>query len=368
MDQDINYVNQMKDRNFYFRYRPYSELSVKEVLYHEIFFASVEESDDPYEGFLFIQFAPQKNKWKNLLKYVWNGEFASENVDSVVCFLCDMGSITLQDLKSLDLCSQCKLNGRNLKYNIKMFRNAIDCYSFRKKYFACFSRDCCINLMWSHYADKHKGFCLIFRPDREKFRKDPFICFDKEVKKGCKKIFFEDVKYTSRARKVDGFALFPPDIMEYSLSGKKMAEAQNQVDDFFLEKMKCWDYEKESRLLLPAKVSGLENFSELPKEQRLFRYNAKYLAGIIFGYRMEDSQKKRIREIVRESQIRLTLQNGADKRAPIFMFFEQKMSTSKRQFAPRLLGADISGSFIDADVNNFEEIFARWLEEPFPSR
>lgn len=363
MDQDFNYVNQLKDRKFYFRYRPYSELSVKEVLYHEIFFASVEESDDPYEGFLFVRFEPNYDQWMKLLRYVWNQKFADTNADVFARFFCGKGLISLQDLKSLDFNSLCELKDNDCKSNIKMLRNAIDCYSFRKKYFACFSRDCCIDLMWSHYADKHKGFCLIFKPDVRRYSKDAYICFDKEIKKDCKEITFEDVKYTSEACEVNGFALFPPDIMGYD----KMAEAQEQLNRYFLEKTECWDYEEESRLLLSAKISG-KGVSELSKEQRLLHYDPKHLTGIIFGYRMEDYQRQRIREIVRQSQIRLTLQNGADKRAPIFMFFEQKMSNSKRQFAPRLLGADISGSFIGADVNNFEEIFAQWLEKPFSSR
>lgn len=223
MNQSTDFVNILNKNGFYFRYRPYSELSIKEMLYHEIFFASVEESDDPYEGFLFVRFEPIYDKWIKFLSYVWNEAFAKANADTVARFLCNQGSISLQDLKSLDFSSLCELSDKNDKHNVKMFRNAIDSYSFRKKYFACFSRNCGIDLMWSHYADKHKGFCLIFRPERKSFsgNENAFICFDKEIKKGCKEITFEDVKYTSEVCEVDGFALLPTDNMRDGSDEKK---------------------------------------------------------------------------------------------------------------------------------------------------
>lgn len=35
---------------FCYRYRPFNQLSIKELIYDEIYFASGEESNDPYEG------------------------------------------------------------------------------------------------------------------------------------------------------------------------------------------------------------------------------------------------------------------------------------------------------------------------------
>ena len=55
----------------YYRYRPMSELSIKELMYDEMFFASTEESNDPYEGKVFFKFEKSQEKWNRLLDVAW---------------------------------------------------------------------------------------------------------------------------------------------------------------------------------------------------------------------------------------------------------------------------------------------------------
>ena len=52
---------------FYYRYRSGSELSVKELIYDELYFASREECNDPYEGKTFATFSADKDLWNNLI-------------------------------------------------------------------------------------------------------------------------------------------------------------------------------------------------------------------------------------------------------------------------------------------------------------
>ena len=55
----------------YYRYRPASELSLKELLYNEIYFGSTSENNDPYDGKTFYYFGKEQDKWFRLLECAW---------------------------------------------------------------------------------------------------------------------------------------------------------------------------------------------------------------------------------------------------------------------------------------------------------
>ena len=52
---------------FYYRYRSGSELAIKELIYDELYFASREECNDPYEGKTFAAFSKNEALWSNLI-------------------------------------------------------------------------------------------------------------------------------------------------------------------------------------------------------------------------------------------------------------------------------------------------------------
>ena len=55
----------------YYRYRPISELSLKELRYGEIYFSSAEENNDPYDGKVFLLYNFDEDKWKRLFERAW---------------------------------------------------------------------------------------------------------------------------------------------------------------------------------------------------------------------------------------------------------------------------------------------------------
>ena len=57
----------------YYRYRSGNELTMKELIYDEMFFAAAEECNDPYEGRFFAEFPKDEEKWKKLIDVVTNG-------------------------------------------------------------------------------------------------------------------------------------------------------------------------------------------------------------------------------------------------------------------------------------------------------
>jgi len=75
----------------YYRYRPGGELSLKELRYNEIYFSSAAESNDPYDGKVFLSYKFDRDKWKRLLELAWEIVSDSdtlsdpENVKAMYC-------------------------------------------------------------------------------------------------------------------------------------------------------------------------------------------------------------------------------------------------------------------------------------------
>lgn len=100
-------------------------------------------------------------------------------------------------------------------------------------------------LMWSHYADKHKGVCLKlkFLPER--------------LPEGC---FFKKVRYATHYPEIDVLK----------------TEERSEVETFFLTKSVDWLYEKEWRLIAPSHMKENNGFDG----QILSPFD---VAGIYFG-------------------------------------------------------------------------------------
>ncbi len=114
----------------------------------------------------------------------------------------------------------------------------------------CFTADCTSILMWSHYADGAKGYCLEFSTEaapRTFTRAYP-------------------IKYRTRRPTVEAFPL-DPDLETW---GKKV----------YLTKARDWKYEREWRVLSEEK-----GFEEFPSEA---------LTGIILGCNMKPEHEERI--------------------------------------------------------------------------
>lgn len=126
-------------------------------------------------------------------------------------------------------------------------------------------------LMWSHYADYHRGFCLEFATD------DPFF---------------------ARARPVIYSDNLPcQDLIEF------MDPRENRMPPLYLvTKLRDWDYEKEWRVADPSVGPGTK------------RYPPESLTGVIFGCRMDEKHRERIKAWCRERKPRPTLYEARARR------------------------------------------------------
>lgn len=104
-------------------------------------------------------------------------------------------------------------------------------------------------IMWSHYADQHRGFCLKFNPN---------VGYFKEA---------EEVQYSNKLPSYNYLEL------DNSVGERR------KLGTCYLTKYEKWKYEEEWRILkLTLNKKEGNNTHEFPEES---------LTGIIFGYRMQ---------------------------------------------------------------------------------
>ena len=195
-----------------------------------------------------------------------------------------------------------------------------------KWYGACFAKSHYNSSMWSHYADGHKGACLIFetkesssgsylelnRPESSRSNRNDYT----EEDRRCCPMSFHDIDYKDKAISIDFFrrlgSLPLPTLIEvwytdekgtnsersshFSSQPKETVWMRDYWDDFIsdiLIKNTDWKYEKECRLILHG---GLQE--KLSRNERLWNYEFESLKGIIFGIRTSDKHKLKVIEIV----------------------------------------------------------------------
>lgn len=111
-------------------------------------------------------------------------------------------------------------------------------------------------VMWAHYADSNKGYCLELDATIQPFRLARRVSYTKE-------------------RPV--FRYFDPNRADI-------------IERTFLQKADCWKYEREWRIIRPAEQGPVEFFPHV-------------LKSIIFGADIEDKDEKALRAIATEREI-----------------------------------------------------------------
>lgn len=125
-------------------------------------------------------------------------------------------------------------------------------------------------LMWSHYADKHKRFCLQFNKAKL------------ESWQGCRPIDYEDRFLSFR----EFNKAFPED-------NEKLGHL------LLLRKSRHWKYESEWRMIVKPKEDN--------SKSRYYKFPEELLTGVIFGCQMTEDKKKIIRDFLknRKSYVQL---------------------------------------------------------------
>lgn len=198
--------------------------------FNDLFDSKIDfKNPSPKEVKEYIQTLP-KSQRSQLLNHLSKGKFTPE------------GEIFLSDVK-------------------KRINERVDTYAFMSLSALPDS-----NLMWSHYAKPHTGFCIEYRTEHVTARK---------------------VTYSSD---LPSFNLIEFYKEYYEPSTDK--SLGDRLLDALLCKLKEWEYECEYRFIASIRLASLyqkEKFTKVP-------YESKFVESIIFGYRMDDAIKEFIIE------------------------------------------------------------------------
>jgi hypothetical protein len=148
---------------------------------------------------------------------------------------------------------------------IKELNGLLDGYAF-----CCVSANSKSNLMWSHYADSHHGFCIEFRTEKLNAAK---------------------VSYADSIPKIHIAEIIKATELEQEQEFKIIGE---NLWDALRVKLNEWEYEEEYRCQLDDKYSELKIRNGDPCVK--ISYGPDFVESIIFGCRMPEEHRRLIIE------------------------------------------------------------------------
>lgn len=363
----------------YYRYRSPTEISFKEVLYNELYFSSAEECNDPFDSKTFFVFPNNVDKWEKLLAMAWK-PFAdlslTPKIKTSAQRISEKCPLGYEEALSDSLLRDClPALGAFTDVLVDALRETLKTYRPSARYFASFSEVRDESLMWSHYADKHRGFCLIFRAidgRLNQYRPRMKRGFDFETPNGLapsmsygipesfqfKRISYEEIVVTQNA-----FNCFPEFVAGKIESDAMRLKLISSMEEGYFQKHISWNYEKEVRLSLSSPMPWLFGaHQDYSRQQRLFQYEPTQLVGVIFGIKISTEDKLRIFEIVRIHQDMIA--QSADHKRIVFDFVayqaEPGANERKIKITPERIFS-LGNEWRSSDAN-FDDRYNRWLE------
>lgn len=151
-------------------------------------------------------------------------------------------------------------------------------------YMTCFTEAEDNLLMWSHYADYHKGFCIEY--DLKKLNDDPFDLLHHVFP-----VIYTEKRQAERnlSSLANSHALLTGAIDK----GEEFEEPLDDILPLFLTKGTDWEYEKEWRIVYTKKQMYNINSKTLYQGNLPF----KCISAVYLGYRIHPEVKKNILEI-----------------------------------------------------------------------
>ena len=160
---------------------------------------------------------------------------------------------------------------------------------------SCFSKTNKSILMWSHYADKHKGICIEFEQEDDED--------------------FFDVKYQEERQNLDLFEIMSR-MLAYEYIGEKADINDYRISNLILSPFLCksleWKYEEEVRCIHP--LSKLNDKISLDKDEDgndMYLYKMDKISKVYIGYKMEELNKSNLVSLLREKNIPYVFVNAS---------------------------------------------------------
>lgn len=196
----------------------------------------------------------------------------------------------------------------------RIFVEVLEDLALPPVYTSCFLNNYRNSSLWGHYADGHKGACLIFSANTDSTKSSSSI-FLKHRDNSSGPIPFHQVEYREQMPTIDFFKFLTgrlPDLLRKrwfidNKSNKNSTHLSEYNANEFREecwpqsfksvttKTKDWAYEEEYRLMLQSPSGPSISVSKM---DRTLTYDFNSLTGIIFGIKMSNSDKRKIIDIV----------------------------------------------------------------------
>jgi len=218
-----------------YQFRPYSIYSLASLADNKLWFSELQNLNDPFEGFYRLNIQENESNSPRQSTYDLR-EFASrESAMDNGALRIKRGAILYMIMKTIN----------SMKAGAK-----ISCFSVPK------DNKCPLKnkLMWSHYADGLRGFCMGF--DRQQLI-DSLNTKEKIVK---------TIKYTNK----------PIDINKYKKDGPPSREEALSI---IYTKSKEWEYENELRITIQD-------------ENNLIGFDPQSLRQVVIGGKVPEDQRK----------------------------------------------------------------------------
>lgn len=250
-----------------YKFRSLSKLSIEGLINNEVYFSSFEEFNDPFEF---------SNPMTDLSEYNKKARFEIQKLN-------EQGKFSKEDyfyLINMFREPNIKLKNERIKLLDKIEKGLPDFGVF------CLSEVCDNILMWSHYAEEHKGFCIEFESLPNYFKEE---CLELKVN------YINEYQDLSNPRFIMDF-IFEMFSKSKKLNNKKWKSKYKKLSEVVREnedtelgksilrnKYADWSYEKEVRLV--------------NNSVGVHAYDPISIKKIVFGLRISDSDKNTIKNI-----------------------------------------------------------------------
>ncbi|MBP1908257.1 DUF2971 domain-containing protein [Methanolobus bombayensis] len=252
--------------NIFYKYRSVNENTIKMLENQELYFSGASDFNDPFDSKADLIWRGNKDDWMSFLyrmgikNHAQREQSIKENLKN--------GS--LRNRKGEYLLDPNRTAFKVLKGNIQL-NNKPD---FPRA--CCFSEDNDSILMWSHYADEHKGICLCFKS--KIIETGDFLYLDSNP---------------------DPYLLFPITYQEDMPEQVNMLSSYEpeELVSFLCTKHFDWKYEKERRLIMwPIDFNTHGQYTK--------KFRKEDLEGIIFGLNTPTDHIKMIKTIIDEQYLK----------------------------------------------------------------
>jgi len=367
---------------YYYKFRPPSEVFYKELLYNELFFSDPDECNDPYDSKTFFSFSNNLERWEKLLEFTvadFNNVEISKLLKNMAPSFCNLSPLNFDDIENhelLELLPPIRVRGNhNTELSLSDFvKLSLLSYKPPINYFVSYSKTNNEPLLWSHYADSHKGYCLIFKAINGKLKQGanhikksvnlqtPFGIIAPNTSFGLPEEFpFQPISYSSEIKSIDAFTCFPEQVWNEKKEDIDPIAFFKNRNQNYLEKANGWAYEQESRIILSQPAPWMFKMHyKFSHQERLFHFEPSQLVGIILGARIDKSSKLRISEIIKEYQYKLAQHQNYKRTIFDFVIFQSYLSSNRREM--KIIPETIFSfsNSIDRKNPEFEAKLSQW--------